>query len=154
MRLRAVIFDDDASLRQVLWSLCDRRGYEIFTFPDPGVCPLHIMDGCPCAPGIICTDIILSDLRMPLVQGLDFVEALSLKNCAAPHIALMSGAWSEADEARAARLECQVFHKPFSVAEVEAWLTKVEALSSPDRGLLRWESCGWGWKNPAQSARP
>ncbi len=152
MRLRAVIFEDDAALRQVLWSLCDRRGYEVFTFPDPGLCPLHVMDGCPCAAGITCTDIIISDLRMPLVQGLDFVEELSLKHCAAPHIALMSGTWSEADEARAARLGCRVFHKPFSFAEVDAWFTKVEFLVSPDQGLLQWESCGWRWQTPTQSA--
>jgi len=35
MRLRAVIFDDEPLMRQLLWSLLDRRGYEVFTFPDP-----------------------------------------------------------------------------------------------------------------------
>ena len=144
MRLRAVIFDDEASIRESLSYLCDRRGYEVFAFPDPGLCPLHVMDRCPCAPGIACTDIILSDLNMPQVQGLNFVEALVAKGCAVPHIALMSGAWSEADEARAAHLGCQLFRKPFSIAAIDAWLTKVEALVSPGRELSPWDSSAWG----------
>jgi DNA-binding response OmpR family regulator len=154
MRLRAVIFDDDAAIRKTLWFLCDRRGYEVFTFPDPGLCPLHVMDRCPCAPGITCADIILSDLNMPQVHGLDFVETLFAKHCAVPHIGLISGVWSEADRARATRLGCWLFSKPFSIAEIDAWLTKVETLVPPDRGLLLWDSCGWARQTPAQGARP
>lgn len=154
MRLRALIFDDDANIRKTLWFLCDRRGYEIFTFPDPGLCPLHVIDRCPCAPEIACTDIILSDLNMPQVQGLNFVETLVAKGCVVPHIALMSGEWSDADETRAARLGCWLFRKPFSLADITAWLTKVEALVPPDRGLLAWDSCAWGRQTPAQGARP
>jgi DNA-binding response OmpR family regulator len=154
MRLRAVILDDHAGIRQALWALCDGRGYEVFTFPSPGLCPLHVMDRCPCAPGITCADIILSDLNMPQVQGLNFVEALVAKGCAVPHIALMSGEWSDADEARAAHLGCRLFRKPFSLADITAWLTTVEARVPPDRGLLAWDSCAWGRQTPAQGARP
>jgi CheY-like chemotaxis protein len=52
--------------------------------------------------------VILSDLNMPEMQGLDFVAALMAKHCAVAHIALLSGAWSEADKARAAGLGCQL----------------------------------------------
>jgi hypothetical protein len=112
------------------------------------------MDRCPCAPGITCTDIILSDLNMPLVQGLDFVEALALKHCAAPHIALMSGTWSEADEDRAARLGCRVFRKPFSLVAIDPWLAKVATLVSPDRGLLPWDTCSGGVADPCPRRSP
>ncbi len=154
MRLRVVIFEDDPSLRHLLGALCDRRGYEVFTFPDAGLCPLHVLDRCPCAPGTTCTDIILSDLHMPLVQGLDFIEALARKQCAGPHIALMSGIWSEADEARAARLGCRIFRKPFSLGAVDAWLATVETLVSPDRGLLEWDRGGGGCHVPSPGDRP
>ncbi len=36
MRLRAVICDDNAGIRQLHWAVWDRRGYEVFTFPDAG----------------------------------------------------------------------------------------------------------------------
>jgi hypothetical protein len=64
---------------------------------------------------ITCADIILSDLNMPQVQGLNFVETLVAKGCVVPHIALMSGEWSDADETRAARLGGRLFRKPFSL---------------------------------------
>ena len=40
MSYRALIFDDQKEIRQMLWALFDSRGYEVFTFPHPGLCPL------------------------------------------------------------------------------------------------------------------
>jgi DNA-binding response OmpR family regulator len=140
MRLRALIFDDEAVMRQLLWTLCDQRGYEVFTFPDPGLCPLHIFTSCPCPTGSVCADIVISDINMMHVNGLDFVEGLLNKHCHAPHIALMSGAWTDADLARAARLGCTLFAKPFRSAEIMAWLERVEAMISPNRRLIAWRS--------------
>ena len=67
---------------------------------------------------------------------MDFVEALFAKGCVAPHMAPMSGEWSEADEARAVRLGCRLFARPFPLTEIDAWLTKVETLVPPDRGAF------------------
>ena len=143
MRLRVVIFEDNDGIRQGLRALCEGRGHEVFAFPEPGLCPLHVMERCPCAPGIICADIIFSDLNMPGVQGLDFIEGLMAKHCVVPHLVLMSAEWTEADEARPVRLGCRLFHKPFSLAELDAWLAKIEPLVPPDRGLLLWDSFAW-----------
>jgi DNA-binding response OmpR family regulator len=136
MRFRALIFEDDAGQRSALRAVCVRRGYEVLTFAHPGLCPLHAMDRCPCPPGTTCADFILSDLQMPRVYGLDFVEALLQKQCAVPHLALMSGFWTPADEARAVGLGCRLFRKPFSLRELDAWLDTAETLVPPDRGLL------------------
>jgi DNA-binding response OmpR family regulator len=139
-----VIFDDEPAVRQVLGALCARRGYDVFTFPDPGLCPLYVMDRCPCPPGTVCADLLLSDLHMPEVQGLDFVESLLAKACVTPHIALMSAAWSAAAWARAGRLGCRLFTKPFASAEILAWFDTVQAHVAPTRVLLDW--CGQGWR--------
>ncbi len=143
MRLRAIIFDDNPQIRHLLLLLCDRRGYETLAFSDPGLCPLHALETCPCAAGITCADLILCDLNMPQVQGLDFVEALLAKRCGVRHFALMSGGWSAADIARARRLGCHLFAKPFAIAEIDAWLDRVESQVAPDRGLLQWDTCKW-----------
>jgi len=153
MRLRAVIFDDEPAMRHVLWMLCDRRGYEVFTFPTPALCPLYAMHRCPCPPGTVCADLLLSDLNMPEVQGLDFVEGLLAKACVAPHIALMSAAWSEAARARAVRLGCRLFTKPFSSAEILAWFDTVESQVESTRALLDWRGQGWRVDPPAPEER-
>ncbi len=147
MRLRAVVFDDEPAIRQTLSAMCDRRGYEVLTFPDPGLCPLYLMQRCPCPRGTFCADLLLSDLNMPEVQGLDFVEGLFAKSCIGPHVALMSGAWSPAAHARAVRLGCRLFSKPFSSAEILAWFDRVEAQVEPTRMLLDWRAQGW-WVDP------
>ena len=152
MRLRAVIFEDEPGIREFLWRLCDRRGYEVLTFPDPGLCPLHVMDRCPCPPGTVCADLLLSDLQMPEVAGLDFVEGLLAKGCVAPHLGLMSGAWSPAAHARAVRLGCRLFQRPFDMAELLAWFDTVEAQVDFTRALLEWRGQGWRIAPPAPGA--
>jgi DNA-binding response OmpR family regulator len=140
MRPRALIFDDDPLIRQLLWAVCDRRGYEVVTFPDPGLCPLHTRERCLCDSEASCTDIIISDLDMPCVKGLDFVEALLVKGCHCRHIALMSGAWSDHDIARARELGCKLFTKPFHISEIMEWLAQVERTLAPNRKLQDWRS--------------
>ena len=142
MRLRALIFDDEPLIRRLLWSICDRRGYEVFTFPDPGICPLQRETTCPCLEHMTCSDIIVSDLEMPLVNGLDFIESLLGKGCRCHHIALISGTWCDQDLARAEKLGCAFFEKPFRIEEFIAWLARVERSIAPGRQLLEGISFG------------
>ena len=150
MRLRAVILDDEPITRQLLWTLCDRRGYEVLTFPDPGLCPLHVMHRCPCPQGTVCADLLLCGLHLPEEAGLDFAEGLLRRGCVAPHLALLAGGWSEAAWARAVRLGCRLFRKPFSSAEILGWFDIVETQVDPTRDLLDWRGQGWRIARPAR----
>ena len=152
MRLRVLIFEDEASIRHILRVSCERRGYAVFAFPDPRLCPLQVMDRCECPAGVTCTDIIIADLNMPQIHGLEFFEALFVKRCVAPYLALMTGAWSAADEARALRLGCWLFTKPFTFGQLDAWFTTVESLVPPDRRLLLLSAPEW-WGQAAPVAR-
>jgi CheY-like chemotaxis protein len=139
---RILIFDDDPAIRSVLSAACDRRGYEVLAFPDPGLCPLRATSRCLCEPPTICADIIISDLDMPSEKGLDFLEALLGKGCRCRHIALVSGSWSARDIARARSLGCQLFAKPFQISHITEWLDHVEREVSPSRRLHDWRSLG------------
>ena len=144
MRLRAVILDDNAGIRQALWALCDRPRVRGLHLPRTRALPAPRHRPVPVCPGITCADIILSDLNMPQVQGLDFVETLVAKRCAAPHIGLMSGAWSAADEARAVRLGCRLFHKPFSSPTSPPGSSRSRPSSRPTAGSWRGTRAGGG----------
>jgi DNA-binding response OmpR family regulator len=133
-------FDEDDSLRGILAFVCEWRSCEVCAFPNPGLGPLRAMDRWACPAGTICADVTISDINMPRVNGLDFVEALGSKQCAMPHLALISGGWSDADRIRAARLRCQLFAKPIAIAEMEVWLDAVEPRVVPTRRLCHWDA--------------
>ncbi len=152
MRLRVVIFDDEPAIRQVLGALCEDRGYEVFAFSDPTLCPLYAMPPCPCPHGSVCADLLLVDLLMREVDGLAFVEGLHAQGCPAPQIALMSGAWPPPARARALQLGCHLFPKPFALADLLAWFDTVEAQVAPTRVLLDWQAQGGRSARSAQRA--
>jgi CheY-like chemotaxis protein len=120
MNYRALIFDDQKEIRQILWSLFDSRGYEVFTFSHPAACPLSEEELCPCPTEQACTDVILSDMNMPIKNGLDFLEDQIKKGCKCKHFALMSGAF-----------------KPLKLKEVMNWLT-IEKDIDQKRKLSNW----------------
>jgi CheY-like chemotaxis protein len=138
VRIRAFVFDDNEAIRSMLWHLLDSRGYEVFTFPDPGLCPLHLAVGCRCPEDQACGDIIISDVNMPNITGLEFVENQIKKGCKVKNVALISGAWSESDLEYTQRLGCQPFHKPFTIDEINEWLDECENKINPNRLLSDW----------------
>jgi len=140
VKLRALIFADQSEMCELLGSVLARRGYEVFTYPEPGLCPLKARPQCRCPADTVCADVILSDVQMPGGNGIDFVQTLLEKGCHQPHIALMSGSWSQSDIKRAARLGCKLFKKPFHLAEVNEWLDQIETSISPARRLFDWKS--------------
>ena len=133
-----MICDDEELIRSVLWHLFDNRNYEVFTFPYPDLCPLHVASECPCPLGTTCADIIISDVNMLGRNGLDFVEKLMGKGCRQKHFALMSGAFTAADRERASHLGCAVIEKPFDMEALKAWIEAVEKSIPADRALFDW----------------
>lgn len=138
MRRRAVIFDDNDLIRFALRSLLDRRGYEVLTFPEPGLCPLHVIQECPCPANTRCADLIMSDVNMMGVNGIEFVEQLIQKGCRRPHFSLMSACFSSDDLVRASKLGCALFTKPLDMHRVTAWVEEVERSIPSERILFDW----------------
>ena len=139
MKLRAVVFDDEPLLSPILQAVLNRPEYEIFTFCDPGFCPLHVADRCPCPDDTLCADVIISNLRMPGMNGLDFLQSLIGKGCRKPQFAITSTSCTKAEVERARRLGCKIFTKPFYINDIIQWLTEVEPSIPPNRQLTKWQ---------------
>ena len=138
MNYRAFIFDDEKEIRQILWSLFDNRGYEVFTFPHPGTCPLSEEELCPCSIEETCADLILSDVNMPIKSGLEFLEEQIKKGCRCKHFALMSGTFTHEGLSKAKSLGVKIFKKPFALTEIINWLNQIEKDIVPKRKLSDW----------------
>jgi len=138
MRRRAVIFDDNDLIRRMLWHFFDQRGYEVFTFPEPGLCPLHVAKECPCPGNASCADLIISDVNMMGANGIDYIERLIKRGCKQRYFALISGSFSQTDVTRASNIGCALFTKPLEMQPVQAWVESVEQRIPIDRILYDW----------------
>ena len=138
LTLRVVLIEDNYAIRRLLSEIFEDRGYEIFGFSNPAICPLQLLPRCRCDPNQTCTDIIVSDLNMPNVTGLKFVENQKKKNCKCKHVALISAHWTEKDLSLAHEIGCKIFTKPFFFQEFDEWLDTVEQNITPTRKLCNW----------------
>ena len=121
---RIILFEDDQNIRGVLEQLLKVNGHEIFTYEDPSLCELQHLHDCQCEENEICADIIITDIDMPNVSGLEFVDSQMRKGCKIQNIAVMSGAWSEEKMEQARNLGCEIFQKPFSLSSIAEWVDK------------------------------
>lgn len=137
-RLRIILLDDSDAIRTVLAEVLTRRGFEVFTFSRPTICPLQSLPECRCTPGQTCTDVILTDLDMPEMDGLQFIQNIQKKNCKCQHVAIMSGWLSFEDTSRAKQLGCKIFSKPFKMDNFFEWLDGIERVVHPSRELCNW----------------
>jgi CheY-like chemotaxis protein len=137
MKYRTILCEDNEPVRKIFNFILDERGHEVFSFEDAGDCPLNSLTECNCNHVNPCSDIIISDVLMPKVNGLEFVENLRKKGCKIKNIALVSGYWTEKDVTRAKEIGCTVFHKPLKTEVLNEWLDNCEKNIEAQRVLSK-----------------
>ena len=121
--MNIVLVDDDPLVLHALGSLFRRKGHAVLTYGNPLECPIYTSTSCPCCPDSKCPDVIISDVDMPDVTGLTFVEAVFNRKCKCKHVALLSGQGIvDEDMKRLAKHGIRFFTKPLDFAEFEAWV--------------------------------
>lgn len=138
MRLRVILLEDRNTILTLMKAFFDDRGYEIFSFANPAICPLQLLPECRCAENETCTDVIVSDLNMPNMTGLRFMENQRKKNCKCRYVAMISAHWKDEDLELAQKLGCKTFTKPLFFDDLDVWLDDVEYSIDPRRELRAW----------------
>lgn len=75
------VVDDDAEMRSMLSDFLQTLGYQVSTFPRADEAETYLSKMNPENPPV---DLIISDLRMPGMSGLEFLDALSNRGVAVP----------------------------------------------------------------------
>jgi DNA-binding NtrC family response regulator len=137
-KLRIILLEDNDNLRTPLEMLLTHRGYEVFSFAKPTVCPLQIQPACRCNRHQSCTDVILTDLEMSEINGIRFIENVKKKNCKCRHVAVMSGNLNAEAMYQAVKIGCSAFEKPLDLEALLNWLENIERTGQNSRELCDW----------------
>ncbi len=76
---------------------------------------------------------------MPGFTGIEFLANQLMRKCKVRKMALISGAWKEADKQKARSLGCKVFEKPIDIDSLTNWFKKCESdINVEGRILASW----------------
>lgn len=122
-RQLAVVIDDEESVRDLLYEILTSLGYETKVFNSPMDIPC-IHESCPhdCVGGDIPPTLLITDIQMPEMNGLDFVLHKIEKGCKIKNVAIISGSWDDEQRAIAEKLKCKKFDKPFGFSDIANWV--------------------------------
>jgi CheY-like chemotaxis protein len=135
---RAIVYDDNEVILQMLDSFLAKRGYEVLCFDGPSPCPIYSEDAKSCPKTHQCADVVITDLKMPRMTGIELLRQQADQGCKLDrrNKALISGYAGEEDFEAIRELGCAFFRKPFDFSELSEWLDECEKrmdLSSPLR---------------------
>lgn len=137
MTTRILIFEDDDAARNMLSIFLRAKGYEVLDFPTPATCTLISENKCQCPRSHACADMIITDMNMPGMSGLELVRYQMERGCRIPirNKAVISAALTPEDEREFHALGCRCLRKPFKLNALLAWVQSVEANIPPERRL-------------------
>jgi CheY-like chemotaxis protein len=136
-RPRTILIEDDAQTLQMLTLLLEKRGHEVLAFSSPAACPSFLDPTCQCPQEHPCGDILITDMNMPTMNGLDFIRLQAQRGCQGKmrKKLLLSANISQQHIAEAQKIGCTVMRKPFKLAALLAWIIEAENRISAARQL-------------------
>ena len=127
-KLRAVVIDDEKIIVHLLKDFLSTRNYEVISYTRPVVCPIRDEKGNLCKTDYPCADVVITDFRMPGMNGLELLQEQSTHGCklARENKAVMSGHIDQESYKQIKRLGHAFFQKPIEFSEVSDWLDECE----------------------------
>ena len=127
--MRVLILDDDQDIRSLLETALAGKGHEVTSLSDPTEFPLFTTQKCPCEPQNSCTDVLLADIVMPNMEGIEFVKGLKEKGCwplKLGNVAIISGYLTLHYMSELHSMGIHYFRKPFELQEITSWVDECQ----------------------------
>lgn len=125
---RVIVFDDDVMILEMLTAFFSKRNYEVVAFNEPLTCPIYVRSADDCTKEFPCADIVITDLRMPKMNGIELISDQAQRGCKldVKNKAIMSGDIDEECKKKIKELGCSYLNKPFTLNELSDWLSAAE----------------------------
>ncbi|MEM4260894.1 MAG: response regulator [Candidatus Woesearchaeota archaeon] len=125
---RAVIYDDDISVLNVMKDIFTFKNYEVISLSIPKICPVHENEFISCPQEFPCTDILISDLNIEPIDGISLLLKQSKIGCKIDirNKAIMSGNFTSEDTKKCIQNGITFFQKPFDFNYFFQWLENCE----------------------------
>jgi CheY-like chemotaxis protein len=135
--LRIVIFDDDPAITRLLSLVLTNKGHDVITFQDPSYCQIYPDNQCECPQEFPCADVVISDIMMPNMNGIDLLRLQRDMGCKAlpGNKALMSAKSDSIQKAAVEELGCHFIRKPFRLDDICNWVEQCAQRVPQDRKL-------------------
>jgi len=119
----AVVVDDDPMVRNLLERILSSLGFETRVFESALDVPCKSDEhDCQFEEGP--PDVLITDIKMPGMNGIDFIRKCRKNGCCSKKIGIMAGYWQEYQGELADELECRKFQKPFAMQEIIDWVNE------------------------------
>ncbi|NIQ09844.1 MAG: response regulator, partial [Gammaproteobacteria bacterium] len=123
-KLKIIIIDDDPAINLLLETALSKLGHDVLTFSDPAACPLAQKETYTCSQDLLCADVILTDIVMPNMSGIDLLKLQEERGCRIlkENKAFISATTKDEHFEAIAELGYKHFVKPFKLVDIVAWL--------------------------------
>jgi DNA-binding response OmpR family regulator len=145
---RAILYEDDRAILTGLTEFFEDLGYEVIAFEEPVICPVY-GEGAHSDKERPCGDIMITDLLMPRMSGLELIKLQAARGCKLTirNKAIHSGSLEPATLAVIRSLGCAAFLKPCRLSTLAAWVRECEQRMDLSRPL------GLQRKEPRETCR-
>jgi CheY-like chemotaxis protein len=125
---RAIVFDDEPVIRELLEVILERRGFEVIAFREPVICPIYYKNLDTCKNVKPCADILITDNNLPNISGVELLMRQYDRGCQMDirNKALISGYFSPDDMKLIDFIGFKHLNKPFTQKETSDWLDECE----------------------------
>ena len=138
MKIRILLFEDEHAIRRPLCVFLRARGYEVLDFPSPMTCSLVTEKKCTCSRDRACADLVITDMKMPGMTGLELIRMMAEKGCQAStqDKIVISSTITPEQAVEFRTLGCHYLPKPFQMEELLSLIRVCEKNIPRDRKLV------------------
>ncbi|MEE9523786.1 MAG: hypothetical protein V3V59_03435 [Thermodesulfovibrionales bacterium] len=125
---RAIIYDDEPVIVELLRDILSLRDYDVLAFSKPVVCHIYNANVESCDNLQPCADVLITDIMMPEINGMDLLLKQAKRGCKMDtrNKAVISGNLSYEYKKMITDMNVKCFHNPFAFSDINNWLDECE----------------------------